>query len=284
MLTLWLDGVHGARENMRRDEALLRRAERGGVAVLRVYGFAPAGITLGYAQSAERELDLEVCRRDGVAWAVRPTGGRALFHGGEWTYALASPVADPEWGGTLREAYARARAPVAAALRRLGIPAEPAPGARGRGAAVAEGPGITAEGDGSPARPCFASASSHEIVAVGRKLVGSAQRRTAGGLIQQGCVLTGDDHLRIVDYLRLPAAQRARWREQLQQRAARPSAWFRHLTLADFAEALHAVTEASAWLKGDEGLNALTLAKDAPYTAASGPSTSCVDSIERSAV
>src|SRR5436853_3259927 len=96
-MLLWCDGGHDPAENMRRDAALLAAAEAdaGAPPVLRLFHFVPPGITLGRSQDPARTLDLERCRRDGVPWAVRPTGGRAVFHDAEWTYAFAAPLAHP---------------------------------------------------------------------------------------------------------------------------------------------------------------------------------------------
>src|SRR5262249_28102290 len=109
MIVLWCDGAHGVAENMARDQALLAAAEADGErpAVLRLFRFAPHGITLGRSQDPRRELDLERCRAHQVAWAVRPTGGRAIFHVEEWTCSLCAPIADPEWGGTPAASYQR---------------------------------------------------------------------------------------------------------------------------------------------------------------------------------
>ena len=129
-MLLWCDGGHSARENMRRDALLLERLEAAdddsaaGEAVLRLFRFAPPGITLGRAQDPERTLDLQRCERDGVEWAVRPTGGRAIFHDEEWTYSFAARIADPDWGGNLATAYDRISRLVHASLRRLGVPAD----------------------------------------------------------------------------------------------------------------------------------------------------------------
>ena len=124
-MILWLDGAHDPRENMRRDEALLAAAEAGAEPVLRLFSFAPHGITLGLNQSPERELDLARCEADGVPWAVRPTGGRAIFHAEEWTYSLATPLADPTWGGSRSATYTRIAELLVAGLMRLGVPADP---------------------------------------------------------------------------------------------------------------------------------------------------------------
>lgn len=198
---------------MATDARLLAAAEAGAPPVLRLFRFDPPGITLGAHQVPERELDLDRCRRDGIAWALRPTGGRAIFHAEEWTYAFACPVDHPAWGGSLPEAYERVTRVVAESLVRLGVPATlvaHAPGLRAAARGVTPGPRAPA----GPAAPCFASVARHEVLLAGRKFVGSAQRRTARALLQQGSVLLGDGHLRLLDYLAMPDAvrERERWR------------------------------------------------------------------------
>ena len=94
-MILWVDGRHGPAENMRRDALLLAAADRGAPPVLRLFAFAPHGITLGRSQRPEVELDLDRCEADGIPWAIRPTGGRAIFHAEEWTYSLAAAISDP---------------------------------------------------------------------------------------------------------------------------------------------------------------------------------------------
>ncbi len=211
-MILWCDGAHDAPENMRRDAALLARVERGGPPVLRLFRFEPPGITLGRAQDPARELDLERCRAAGVLWAVRPTGGRAIYHDEEWTYSCAAPLGDSAWGGTLEQAYLAMSRVIVASLERLGVPAALAAGA-------ARGSLEPRERRG-PAAPCFASTARHEVVVRGRKVVGSAQRRTARALLQQGSVLLGPAHLRLVEFQALPDAERARVRAALQQTSA----------------------------------------------------------------
>jgi len=216
-MILWCDGGHDPAENMRRDAALLEAAAAGAAPVMRLFRFEPAGITLGRAQDPARELDLGRCRADRVGWAVRPTGGRAIFHDQEWTYSLAAPLADPDWGGTLEAAYGAVSRLLVAALTRLGVPARLAPGAA-RG-------DLTPRAARGAAAPCFASTARHEVVLEGRKLVGSAQRRTARALLQQGSVLLGPGHLRLADYLAVPAAERERVRAELARASAEAGPW-----------------------------------------------------------
>lgn len=232
-MILWCDGDHDPAENMLRDRALLDRLERGDERepVLRLFRFAPHGITLGASQAPERVLDLERCRREHVPWAVRPTGGRAIFHAEEWTYSLSARIDDSEWGGTLREAYARTARLLIASLLRLGVPVEAAPGASaGRGVARA-----------TASAACFASTGGHELVLAGRKLAGSAQRRLTHAFLQQGSVLLGSGHLRLIDYLAVADARRAQMQSDLRRRTADAGRWLGDASLERWADALASV-------------------------------------------
>jgi len=179
-------------------------ADPGWLPVLRLYRFRPAGITLGRAQDPARTLDLERCAADNVAWSIRPTGGRAVFHDAEWTYSFTARTGDPEWGGSLEIAYRRIASLIVRSLVRLGVPAEIA-GERRTGSARGG--------------PCFASTTRHEILLRGRKLVGSAQRRASAAWIQQGSLLLGPGHLRLVEYLRLDPEARSATRRRLEAQA-----------------------------------------------------------------
>src|SRR2546428_63086 len=123
-MILWLDGSHAPAENMRRDAGLLATAaDPGFEPVLRLFGFAPPGITLGRAEDPARTLDLARCVRDGVPWAVRPTGGRAVFHAEEWTYSFAAPLVHPQGSGSVADAWERLSEIIVRSLGRLGVPA-----------------------------------------------------------------------------------------------------------------------------------------------------------------
>jgi len=246
-MILWVDGAHDPRENMRRDERLLAAAESGGLAepVLRLFQFAPPGITLGRAQDPARVLDLARCERDHVPWAVRPTGGRAIFHDQEWTYSFAAALAHPDAAGSIADTYARLSTLIASSLVRLGVPAMLAPGARG---ARAEAGGLSA--------PCFTSTARHEIVLEGRKLVGSAQRRTARALLQQGSLLLGAGHQRLADYLAAAEDAREPIRHALCASAAHAGTLLgSDAPLGRWADALiPELSPGTRRIEGDEGL------------------------------
>src|SRR5262245_22602381 len=79
--------------NMARDEVLLRSALDRGVASLRFYTWSEPTLSLGYFQAhVERLADPLLAE---VAWVRRPTGGAAILHDRELTYALALPAGAP---------------------------------------------------------------------------------------------------------------------------------------------------------------------------------------------
>jgi lipoate-protein ligase A len=141
-------------------------------------------ITLGRLQNPAQALDLERCATDGVPVVTRPTGGRAVFHVDEWTYGAVVPLDHPVLGGKLSVSCRAIVALIEAALVE-------AYGLRVGGPAAGDGP------DGA----CFSRSFGYETVADGRKLMGSAQRRSGRRLLQQGSLLVGAGHERLGDYL-----------------------------------------------------------------------------------
>lgn len=163
-------------DNMALDEALLERARTTGEAVGRVYGWSRPTLSLGRNQTAAGHYDLELAAELGVDIVRRPTGGRAVLHHREITYAICAPA--PE-DGSLRESYAAVNRLLHDALSRLGVrvrEAEPA----GR----APAPSLA---------PCFELPTRDELLLDGRKLVGSAQWREEGAFLQHGSILVDDD-------------------------------------------------------------------------------------------
>jgi lipoyl(octanoyl) transferase len=175
--------------NMGWDQALMARARRSGEAVLRVYAWRTPTLSLGRNQTARGAYDLERAARLGVAFVRRPTGGRALLHHREVTYSVTAPEA---FDGTLRGAYRRINTLLVDALRSLGVAAEPAGGGE-----RTPRPGLA---------PCFDLPAAGEIVVGGRKLVGSAQWRHDGALLQHGSILLADDQATIGQLLHRPPA------------------------------------------------------------------------------
>jgi lipoyl(octanoyl) transferase len=170
-----LDAPADGATNMAWDEALLKRAERTGESVFRLYGWASPTLSLGSNQVARGCYDEDAARTLGISFVRRPTGGRALLHHREVTYSATMPL---EARDRPRAAYDFINEVLLAGLARLGVGAERA------AATVGAAPGL---------RPCFDLPSEHEIVVEGRKLVGSAQVRRGRALLQHGSILIHDD-------------------------------------------------------------------------------------------
>ncbi len=179
--------------NMAVDEALLLGVAAGSSPpTIRVFGWEPPTVSTGRSQDVAAELDLDACAGAGVGVVRRPTGGRAVFHAGELTYAVAAPAGAPPLGSSIMEDYRAIAEGLIEGLSILGVTADLA--------TVATDP---RGGEDGPSPPCFVSAGRYEIVVAGRKLVGSAQRRSSGAVLQHGSLLTDDTHLGLADLLRV---------------------------------------------------------------------------------
>lgn len=164
--------------NMAVDEALMRSAREGGV-TLRFYRWEPGCLSFGRNQTARGSYDPDAAAARGIDVVRRPTGGRVVYHHRELTYSVTAP--SDAWG-SLREAYCRINRALAHGLRELGVPAVCAVESASRGRA----PGPTA-------RACFRDPLPGEVTAEGRKLIGSAQWRDGGALLQHGSLLLEDE-------------------------------------------------------------------------------------------
>lgn len=190
---------------MAEDRDFLERANRAECnPVLRFYQWRVPTLSLGYHQSAA-VLDERQIAADRMPWVRRPTGGAAVLHSDELTYAIILPLYDKRMATlNVQELVSRA---IAAGLRAVGVDAD----VDERGEPLSALPNRTS---------CFVRTSRWEVTVRGKKLVGSAQRRLANAVLQHGSILTGDDHLRIADYLALDDEQtRKRLRASLRQKA-----------------------------------------------------------------
>jgi lipoate-protein ligase A len=160
---------------MAMDQAMLDLAERG-TACLRLYRWHPFCLSFGRNEPALRRYDRAAIEVRGLDVVRRPTGGRAVWHAGELTYAVACPAAS---FGALPAAYRAIHQMLAVALRALGADARLAP--------------TPSSGSSLDAGACFASAAGGEVVVAGRKVIGSAQLRQGTALLQHGSILLEGD-------------------------------------------------------------------------------------------
>ncbi len=188
------------------DEAILEQIGRGAsLPTLRLYAWEPACLSLGYAQPVK---DVDRLRLAELGWELvrRPTGGRAILHTDELTYAVIGPLDEPRLVGSVLESYRRLAEALLLSLQILSLPAQAKPDPA---ASVASGP------------VCFEVPSNYEITVSGRKLIGSAQARRKEGVLQHGSLPLCGDLGRILQGLVYPdEASRIQAAERLHQRAA----------------------------------------------------------------
>jgi lipoate-protein ligase A len=185
--------------NMAVDEAILNAVAAGkALPTLRFYAWEPPCLSLGRAQKIA-DVDLSALQGAGFGLVRRPTGGKAILHIDELTYSVVAPEKDSRVEGGVVESYRRLSAGLIRGLEKLG------------------GTGIVADQRAGNRRPegpvCFEVPSDYEITVGGKKLVGSAQMRAQGTVLQHGALPLHGDIARICPLLTThpdPARVRAR--------------------------------------------------------------------------
>jgi lipoate-protein ligase A len=177
------------------DEAIAVMVGQGEVPpTLRFYGWQPPCLSVGRFQPVAGAVNLDACRARGFDLVRRPTGGRAILHDTpdrELTYSLSISQNDPRVAGGVLTSYRAISAALVRGLERLGVPAQLTP---------AHGYALHPE-----TAACFDQPSDYEITVGGRKLVGSAQARSGGMILQHGTVLLDVDLMALVAVLHPPA-------------------------------------------------------------------------------
>ncbi|MDR2758718.1 MAG: lipoate--protein ligase family protein [Spirochaetaceae bacterium] len=160
--------------NMGLDEALLEAVSRGiSPPVLRLYGWSPPAVSVGYFQGLMEEINLDACKRYGVDVVRRISGGGAVFHQAELTYSMVMPLTHPLAGSTIHESYELLCTGIIRGLSFLGVPSRFIP--------------------------------INDIVSGERKISGNAQTRRKGCLLQHGTVLLENDVDLMFELLRIPS-------------------------------------------------------------------------------
>jgi lipoate-protein ligase A len=203
-------GVHSGVFNMEYDEALARALVDGaGSPTIRVYGWQPYAISLGWSQSMD-EIDLKKTSAAGIDVVRRPTGGRAILHANELTYSVVMQVS----GKNVQTVYEDMSRALIAGLQKLGVSV----------AIEKSQPHFPSLYRTSSAAACFSSTGRYEIKCEGKKLIGSAQRRYTAAygeevVLQHGSILLGSEHKQIVNFLNIPSEeQRVALQQELDEK------------------------------------------------------------------
>jgi len=174
---LIVDAAQDGASNMATDEAMLDAYDgdrRHAPPTLRLYGWRPAALSLGRNEASASAYDPQAAAREGIDVVRRPTGGSAVLHELERTYAIAGARGTAPFDGGALDLYRAIASALVRALARLGVAA----------AAVEPGRGAGRRASGS----CFETTGAWEIAAGGRKIVGSAQARRRRSFLQHGSI------------------------------------------------------------------------------------------------
>lgn len=163
--------------NMAFDEAILRGYEiYNSPPTLRIYGWQPSGISIGYAQDADEVLDLGRCKDESISIVRRITGGGIILHGDELTYSLVSSKEDLGISAHISSSYKIVASFLMEFYKTLGIDADFACD-------------VSSSNElGAPSVLCFAGREKYDIVVRGKKIGGSAQKRLKHVIFQHGSI------------------------------------------------------------------------------------------------
>ncbi len=159
--------------NMAIDESVLDHVASGNSQpTLRLYGWNPPAVSIGYFQSLEDELDLSACERFGVNYVRRVTGGGAVFHDKEITYSIHIPMSLGLVPTDILESYRAVSNGVIFGLRDFGLDVQFVP--------------------------------LNDLILNGKKISGNAQTRKKGVILQHGTILLEVDVDKMFELLKVP--------------------------------------------------------------------------------
>jgi len=170
---IWHDGANSPAFNMAADEAMLDTAAERGAPLLRFYSWNCRAVSIGYIQCASAVPE-------GFAFVRRPTGGGVVYHDFDFTYSIAFPSG--HWLNALDRnlSYDWINRCVQKALLSLDCQARLSDD-------------VISHDVDRASMVCFTNPTRYDVLLDGRKIAGSAQRRTAAGILHQGSIHFGGE-------------------------------------------------------------------------------------------
>ena len=166
-------GYSTAFVNMAMDRAVLVCNSKGKVPpTVRFYRWQPSAISIGYFQSLEDEVDLDICKNFGVDYVRRITGGGAVYHEKELTYSIVISESHLKISKNIMESYRKICGALIIGLKNLGIESTYVP--------------------------------INDIVTNGKKISGNAQTRKENTVLQHGTILRDVNVEKMFHLLRVP--------------------------------------------------------------------------------
>jgi len=207
------DGYHTGFMNMAIDEAIMIAHKKGLVPpTIRFYQWLPPTVSLGYFQDLKKEVNIDVCRKSGIDIVRRPTGGKAVLHDQELTYSFIISEKHSSINNSILETYKKISGGMIRGLSCLGITADLVPlkeKLKGNALPDSSKNSITFKAI------CFSTPSQYEVQVEGKKLIGSAQVRKKGIVLQHGSLLIKLDRDKLFSVFNFPSTQ---VRERVKER------------------------------------------------------------------
>lgn len=171
-------GHQDAALNMATDEALLCSFIPGkSRAILRLYGWTPPALSIGVNQDPEKILNLKALENDGVDFVRRPTGGGILLHDEEITYSIVTNTSNLDLNDSVKNSYEKITSFLLLAYRAFITQVD-----------FAKNLGPIEKANPSISEICFSRNEGYDILALGKKLGGSAQKRSGSLILQHGSI------------------------------------------------------------------------------------------------
>ncbi len=166
--------INTGKSNMLIDEQILDNAVKNNEKepILRFYGWKPICVSIGRNQSSEN-INIEYCKNQKIDIVRRATGGRGLLHDDEVTYSFVCPVDFLESGSSIITSYKEISSAIIEGFKNINIKLEL--GGRKK---------IESSHD-----YCMLLSTGADLSYNGIKLIGSAQFRKHGYILQHGSVL-----------------------------------------------------------------------------------------------
>ena len=202
------DSYHNGFINMAVDEAIMIAHKNGLVSpTIRFYQWSPPAVSLGYFQDLKKEINVKVCQDIGIDIVRRPTGGKAVLHDQELTYSFIIKENDPLVNDSILETYKKISGGIIRGLSYLGIKAELVP-LRGKLENHLLGKSDKARIHHLDFKSiCFSVPSQYEVQVEGKKIVGSAQVRKGGVVLQHGSLLIKLEKDKLFSVFNFPSVQ-----------------------------------------------------------------------------
>ncbi len=160
-------GYNNAQWNMSVDEVLMNSVND--IPILRLYGWKPPSVSIGYFQRMEEEVNVKKCNQLGIDIVRRITGGGSVLHDSELTYSFLAR----KYPQNISESYRWICDAIITAIKKLGLDAKFSP--------------------------------LNDIIINGKKISGNAQTRKKGTLLQHGTILLNADVEKMFSVLKVPS-------------------------------------------------------------------------------